>query len=53
VVNGATPSHDLAVLSSGVEWRLVSGLSLMAKFDGELSGRTTTYAGTGRLRYTW
>jgi uncharacterized protein with beta-barrel porin domain len=53
VVNGATPSHDLAVLSSGAEWRLVSGLSLMAKFDGEFSGRTTTYAGTGRIRYTW
>ena len=53
VVNGATPSHDLAVLSSGAEWRPVSGLSLMAKFDGEFSGRTTTYAGTGRIRYTW
>jgi uncharacterized protein with beta-barrel porin domain len=53
VVNGATPSHDLAVLSSGAEWRLVSGLSLMAKFDGEFSGRTTTYAGTGRIRFSW
>jgi len=53
VVNGAAPSHDLALLSSGVEWRLASGVSLMAKFDGELSSRTTTYAGTGRLRYTW
>lgn len=53
VVNGATPSHDLAVLSSGAEWRLASGLSLMAKFDGEFSGRTTTYAGTGRIRYAW
>jgi uncharacterized protein with beta-barrel porin domain len=53
VVNGAAPSHDLAVLSSGAEWRLVSGLSLMAKFDGEFSGRTTTYFGTGRIRYTW
>jgi hypothetical protein len=53
VVNGAAPSHDLALLSSGVEWRLASGLSLMAKFDGELSSRTTTYTGTGRLRYIW
>jgi hypothetical protein len=25
----------------------------MAKFDGELSDRTVTYAGTGRIRYTW
>ena len=52
-VNGAAPSHDLAVLSSGAEWRLAGGLSLMAKFDGEFSGRTTTYAGTGRIRYAW
>lgn len=53
VVNGATPSHDLALLSTGSEWRLGNGVSLMAKFDGELSSRTMTYAGTGRLRYTW
>ena len=51
--SGATPSHDLALLSGGAEWRLASGFSLVAKFDSELSGRTTTYAGTGRLRYTW
>jgi hypothetical protein len=25
----------------------------MAKFDGELSDRTMTYSGTGRLRFTW
>lgn len=53
VVNGATPSHDLALLSGGAEWRLASGLSLMAKFDGEFSSQTTTYSGTGRIRYTW
>jgi Autotransporter beta-domain len=53
VVNGAAPSHDLALLSGGAEWRLTNGVSLMAKFDGELSDRTVTYAGTGRIRYTW
>lgn len=53
VVNGAAPSHDLALLSGGAEWRLANGVSLMAKFDGELSDRTVTYAGTGRIRYTW
>jgi len=52
-VNGATPAHDLALLSGGAEWRLSNGASLMAKFDGELSDRTMTYAGTGRLRFTW
>jgi hypothetical protein len=30
-----------------------TGFSLMAKFDDELSSRTMTYAGAGRLRYTW
>ena len=53
VVNGAAPSHDLALLSGGAEWRLANGISLMAKFDGEFSGNTTTYSGTGRIRYTW
>lgn len=53
VVNGAAPSRDLALLSGGAEWRLANGISLMAKFDGELSDRTMTYAGTGRIRYTW
>jgi outer membrane autotransporter protein len=53
VVNGAAPSRDLALLSGGAEWRLANGISLMAKFDGELSDRTVTYAGTGRIRYTW
>jgi hypothetical protein len=30
-----------------------TGFSLMARFDDELSSLTITYAGTGRLRYTW
>jgi outer membrane autotransporter protein len=53
VVNGAAPARDLALLSGGAEWRLINGVSLMAKFDGELSDRTMTYSGTGRLRFTW
>jgi len=53
VVNGATPSHDLALLSGGAEWRFANGISLLAKFDGELSDRSMTYSGTGRLRYSW
>jgi outer membrane autotransporter protein len=52
-VNGATPAHDLALVTGGAEWRLASGVSLLAKFDGEFANRSQTYSGTGRLRYTW
>jgi uncharacterized protein with beta-barrel porin domain len=52
-VNGATPAHDLALVTAGAEWRLASGVSLLAKFDGEFANRSQTYTGTGRLRYTW
>jgi outer membrane autotransporter protein len=53
VVNGATPAHDLALLTAGAEWRLGNGVSILAKFDGEFAERSTTYAGAARLRYTW
>jgi uncharacterized protein with beta-barrel porin domain len=52
-VNGATPAHDLALVTGGAEWRLASGVSLLAKFDGEFANRSQTYSGTGRIRYTW
>jgi outer membrane autotransporter protein len=52
-VNGATPAHDLALVTAGSEWRMASNVSLMAKFDGEFANRSQTYAGTARLRYTW
>jgi uncharacterized protein with beta-barrel porin domain len=52
-VNGATPAHDLALVTGGAEWRLASGVSLLAKFDGEFANRSQTYSGTGRIRYAW
>jgi outer membrane autotransporter protein len=52
-VNGAPQPHDLALLTGGAEWRLASGVSFLAKFDGEFANRSQTYSGTGRLRYTW
>jgi uncharacterized protein with beta-barrel porin domain len=52
-VNGATPAHDLALVTGGAEWRLASGVSLLAKFDGEFVNCSQTYSGTGRIRYTW
>ena len=52
-VNGATPAHDLALVTGGAEWRLASGVSLLAKFDGEFADRSQTCSGTGRIRYMW
>ena len=53
VVNGATPPSDLALATAGAEWRLRSGWSVMAKFDGEFANRSQTYTGTAKLSYTW
>jgi hypothetical protein len=35
--------------------RLAAGLgvALLAKFDGEFASHSSTYAGTGTVRYTW
>jgi hypothetical protein len=30
-----------------------NGVVLPAKFDGEFASHSTTYAGTGTVRYTW
>jgi uncharacterized protein with beta-barrel porin domain len=53
IVNGATPAKDSALVSAGTELRLASGVTLLAKFDGEFASRSTTYAGTGTVRYAW
>jgi autotransporter-associated beta strand protein len=53
VVNGAMPAKDSALATAGAEVRLASGLSFLAKFDGEFAAHASTYAGTGIVRYTW
>ena len=53
LVNGATPAKDSALASAGAEVRFASGWSIAAKFDGEFADHSTTYAGTGILRYRW
>jgi hypothetical protein len=35
------------------ELRLVSGASLLGKFDGQFANRSQTYAGTATGRYVW
>ena len=53
IVNGATPAKNSALASAGAEMRYASGVSFIAKFDGEFAGHSNTYAGTGTVRYTW
>ncbi|HEY7664226.1 MAG TPA: autotransporter outer membrane beta-barrel domain-containing protein, partial [Xanthobacteraceae bacterium] len=53
IVNGAIPAKDSALASAGAEYRLASGVTLLAKFDGEFANHSSTYAGTGTIRYAW
>jgi outer membrane autotransporter protein len=53
IVNGATPAKNSALTSAGVELRLINGVSLLAKFDGDFASHSQTYGGTGVVRYTW
>ena len=53
IVNGATPARNSALTSAGAELRLINGVSLLAKFDGEFAAHSQTYAGTGTVRYVW
>jgi outer membrane autotransporter protein len=52
-VTGAGLPRDALLVSAGPELRLPNGWSLRAKFDGEFSGSTQVYAGTGMLRFSW
>jgi uncharacterized protein with beta-barrel porin domain len=53
IVNGATAAENSALASAGTELRFANGVSLLAKFDGEFASHSSTYAGTGTVRYTW
>jgi hypothetical protein len=53
IINGARRVKDAALISAGAELRLANGISLLAKFDGEFSSHTRTYAGTGAVRRVW
>jgi uncharacterized protein with beta-barrel porin domain len=53
VVEGAKPPANLALTTLGATLDLTGGWSLTAKFDGEFGKGAQSYAGTGRLAYTW
>jgi hypothetical protein len=42
-----------ALATAGAEVRLADGLSFLARFDGEFASHSSTYGGTGIVRYTW
>lgn len=53
IVNGATPSSDSALASVSGEYLLTPQMSVVARFDGEFSGISQSYAGTASIRYRW
>ena len=53
IVNGATPAHDSALVSTGAELRFANGWSLAGKFDGEFAAGAQTYAGSATARFQW
>jgi T5SS/PEP-CTERM-associated repeat protein len=53
IVNGATLPKNSALTSAGAELRVANGVTLLAKFDGEFAAHSSTYAGTGTVRYRW
>src|SRR5215472_6357371 len=53
IVDGAIPAKNSALTSAGAELRLANGVTPLAKFDGEFASHSSTYAGTGTIRYRW
>jgi uncharacterized protein with beta-barrel porin domain len=51
IVNGATPAKNSTLTSAGAELGLANGITLLAKFDGEFASHSSTYGGTGSIRY--
>jgi autotransporter-associated beta strand protein len=53
LVQGASPAKNSALTSAGAELRLINGLSVLAKFDGQFATHSSTYGGSGAVRYVW
>jgi autotransporter-associated beta strand protein len=53
VVNGARPAPDQALVTAGAGWRIGGNWSLTARFEGQFGAGSETYAGIGRLSYSW
>ncbi|MCZ0732958.1 autotransporter domain-containing protein [Phreatobacter sp. AB_2022a] len=53
VVQGAREAPNALLTSAGAELKWTSGWSAAATFEGSFSGRGSSYAGRGTLRYQW
>ena len=53
LVNTAKPAPNSGLVTAGLEYRLADGWSVLAKFDGDFSSTTSSYAGSAVLRKTW
>jgi uncharacterized protein with beta-barrel porin domain len=53
IVNGTSPASDSALASLGAEYHVAPGTTVLARFDGEFSGTSQSYAGTAAVRFRW
>ncbi len=53
IVYGAQPAPNGALVTAGAEYKLASGWSVLAKFDGEFSNTTALYSGSGTIKKVW
>ena len=53
VVQGAREAPNALLTSAGAELKWANGWSAAATFEGSFSGRGSSYAGRGTLRYQW
>ncbi|HXW39964.1 MAG TPA: autotransporter domain-containing protein [Xanthobacteraceae bacterium] len=53
LVTTAKPDPDGALLSAGAKYSFGNGWSVMAKFDGDFTGNSSIYSGSGTLAYIW
>jgi hypothetical protein len=40
-------------VTAGAKYTLANGWSVLGKFDGDFSGNSSSYSGSGTLRYSW
>jgi outer membrane autotransporter protein len=53
IVNGASPARDHALTTLGADYRLAPNWVLSAKFEGQFAAKSQTYAGVGKMVYSW
>jgi autotransporter-associated beta strand protein len=52
-VEGAQPANSATLVSFGTLFQTPSGVGFLARFDGEFSDRSQSYAGTAGLDFKW